>query len=178
MPKIIPNIRENIIKSAHRQLNEGGYARLSLREIAKDCNIALGTTYHYFQNKQDLAIAVLNDDWEKEVVQKVHYDTAVLSAEDASVVLFEALYAYCLKYQYLLLERRAGDDIFISMDLRFNNLIENLIPLLRELLTAYHIKETDAMLKTLSEVMISLSARNTSTQDFHQLASIYFQSKA
>ena len=102
MPKIIPNIRSRILQSARRQLAEGGYPSLSLRGVAKDCGIALGTTYHYFQNKQDLAIEVLREDWNNEVIAEIQIDPSTMAPEDVSVKFYSLLGKFCSKYNHAL----------------------------------------------------------------------------
>ncbi len=63
MPKIIPQVRERLIASARATLLERGYGALSVREAAAACQIAVGTFYNYFKSKNELAAAVMLEDW-------------------------------------------------------------------------------------------------------------------
>jgi AcrR family transcriptional regulator len=65
MPKIIENVQEKILIEGRKILIEDGYKGLNIREIAKKCDIGTGTFYNYFSNKQELAIAIFQDDWHK-----------------------------------------------------------------------------------------------------------------
>lgn len=64
MPKIIEGARERILANARRRLFENGYQHLSLREVAKESEIATGTIYNYFANKDYLIANVMLQDWE------------------------------------------------------------------------------------------------------------------
>ena len=46
MPKIIENPEENILSAARRLVAEQGYAAVTMRAIAKECGIAVGTFYN------------------------------------------------------------------------------------------------------------------------------------
>ncbi len=63
MPKIIDEARERIIASAKNRLFEQGYGALTLRSVAKDCSIAVGTIYNYFKSKDMLVASVMIGDW-------------------------------------------------------------------------------------------------------------------
>lgn len=63
MPKVLDNPKERILKEARILLNENGYNSLSMRELAKNSNIALGTLYNYFKNKYDLVSNLFDSDW-------------------------------------------------------------------------------------------------------------------
>ena len=54
MPKIIPDLKKNIINKGRTILFEEGYDALSMRRMASECGIAVGTIYNYMRNKDDL----------------------------------------------------------------------------------------------------------------------------
>lgn len=63
MPKIIENVKENLILEGRKTLIENSYAQLNIRDIAKNCGIAIGTFYNYFPNKEDFVSEIFRDDW-------------------------------------------------------------------------------------------------------------------
>ena len=63
MPKILENVKENLIRNARKQLLEEH--RLSLRELAKQSGIATGTIYNYFFDKETILAEVMLEDWKK-----------------------------------------------------------------------------------------------------------------
>ena len=54
MPKIIENPEENILSAARRLVAEQGYAAVTMRAIAKECGIAVGTFYNYYPSEQNM----------------------------------------------------------------------------------------------------------------------------
>lgn len=65
MPKIIENLRENLILEGKKLLLDKSYKDLSIREIAKNCNIGTGTFYNYFSTKDELVSEIFRGDWKK-----------------------------------------------------------------------------------------------------------------
>ena len=66
MPKRIEGIKDNIIESARARLLTGRLTLFSLRGIAEDCGIAVGTIYNYFRDKEEIMAHVMARDWVRE----------------------------------------------------------------------------------------------------------------
>ncbi|MBU5437349.1 TetR/AcrR family transcriptional regulator [Tissierella sp. MSJ-40] len=65
MPKIIDNIEEIIFQCAEKLFYAKGYDKVNMRSIAKECNIAVGTLYNYYPNKNDLYMSIVTNSWEQ-----------------------------------------------------------------------------------------------------------------
>ncbi|EGD47950.1 regulatory protein TetR [Ruminiclostridium papyrosolvens DSM 2782] len=65
MPKIIENIKENLILEGRETLIDKSYKELNIRDIAKNCGIGIGTFYNYFENKEKFVHEIFMDDWRK-----------------------------------------------------------------------------------------------------------------
>jgi AcrR family transcriptional regulator len=65
MPKVIENLKETIILETKNILLTKGFKDLSIREIAKSCNIGTGTFYNYFSTKDQLVAEIFRGDWKK-----------------------------------------------------------------------------------------------------------------
>lgn len=63
MPKIIENLREELLCEAKRQIAERGYKNTTIRSVAQGCNIAVGTVYNYFKSKDMLIASFILTDW-------------------------------------------------------------------------------------------------------------------
>jgi AcrR family transcriptional regulator len=62
--------RSALLESAARGLSRYGYGNLRLEEVAREAGYTRGALYHQFQDKEDLALAVIewvNDSWAREV---------------------------------------------------------------------------------------------------------------
>ncbi|MDO4535468.1 MAG: TetR/AcrR family transcriptional regulator [Clostridium perfringens] len=71
MPKIISNLKEELMIKGKDILVHKGYNALNIRDLAKNCNIGIGTFYNYYQNKDELVRGIIKTDWEK-IVEETH----------------------------------------------------------------------------------------------------------
>jgi len=62
--------RNALLESAARGLSRYGYGNLVLEEVAREAGYTRGALYHQFEDKEDLALAVIdwvNENWMREV---------------------------------------------------------------------------------------------------------------
>lgn len=76
MPKIIENVKEQIIEEAKKQLFENGYSKTTIRSVATACGIGVGTMYNYFQSKDMLISSFMLEDWRKCISQMKKLDAS------------------------------------------------------------------------------------------------------
>lgn len=63
MPKLLSNVKEDIITVSRVILSQEGYEKFSMREISSKCGIALGTIYNYFRTKDEIVTEIIMSDW-------------------------------------------------------------------------------------------------------------------
>lgn len=63
MPKIIEGAQKRILAFAKETLMKSGYVKLTIRGVARECGMAVGTVYNYYASKEMLAASVMVDDW-------------------------------------------------------------------------------------------------------------------
>lgn len=63
MPKIIENVRELLLETAKKQIEERGYANTTIRSVAGECGLAVGTVYNYFRSKDMLIATFVVEAW-------------------------------------------------------------------------------------------------------------------
>ena len=63
MPKIIENVREQLLAEARKQILERGYSETTIRSVAGACGLAVGTVYNYFKSKDILIATFVLEDW-------------------------------------------------------------------------------------------------------------------
>lgn len=63
MPKIIESPKEAIMEHAKNIVLKDGYDQLTIRNVAKDAGVSIGTVYNYFPTKRDLMVQLLEDYW-------------------------------------------------------------------------------------------------------------------
>jgi AcrR family transcriptional regulator len=70
--------RNALLESAARGLSRYGYGNLVLEEVAREAGYTRGALYHQFEDKEDLALAVIewvNQRWMREVGQPAAQET-------------------------------------------------------------------------------------------------------
>ena len=65
MPKIIENVRDQLLAEAKRQIMENGYVNTTIRSVASACNLGVGTVYNYFKSKDMLVASFMVEDWQE-----------------------------------------------------------------------------------------------------------------
>lgn len=63
MPKIYDNLRQTIVATAKEIVVKDGYRKLNMRQVAKECGIAVGTIYNYFPTKDELLSELMYGYW-------------------------------------------------------------------------------------------------------------------
>ncbi|MFA8341558.1 MAG: TetR/AcrR family transcriptional regulator [Rhodothermaceae bacterium] len=59
------NKEKDIIESAIKIFAEKGFHNSKISDIAKEANVATGSVYRYFKNKEDIIVNIFDDLWEK-----------------------------------------------------------------------------------------------------------------
>ena len=63
MPKILENIRIQLLEEAKRQIAAQGYAATTIRSVASACGVGVGTVYNYFPSKDILIATFVLEEW-------------------------------------------------------------------------------------------------------------------
>ncbi len=98
MPKLIENLRERILHNAKAELLEMGYDSLTIRSVAKNCGIAVGTVYNYFPSKEMLAAEVMLEDWLAALKQMQCACNAASDVPEALTALYTGLRGFTGTY--------------------------------------------------------------------------------
>lgn len=157
MPKQIPNAREIIYTIAKRDLHEKGYMGLTLREIAAQSGIAVGTIYNYFSSKDMLVASIMAEDWLfSQKNMKKSFKTA-LTVEEGVRVIYDAIKNFVVKYEPIWKEYKGIPNGFAQRQMMLRNQMSNL---LAELLELHGYKEDIGMCPLLSETILACAMQN------------------
>lgn len=159
MPKIIENLEDNILKSAHDELFEKGYTNMTMRSVADACGIAVGTVYNYYKSKDMLVAKVMLIDWNL-IIDEIKKEC--LSAKDIHEgfkFMFDGVVDFVEKYDVVW--SQYGKDISIrrEMPIQFDWLITQLAGILEEILVRCH-NEKDQYISTfLAEILLNAATK-------------------
>ncbi len=159
MPKKIEGLREKIIAAAKTRLLTGDYGRFSLREIAKDCEIAVGTIYNYFPDKDTLSAHVIREDWEvflgkmKEGIQEVS------GLKEGIEVICREIADFNSRYSKIW-ETYQPSNGFSSLYRKGHILLrDQLVLLLKEIFSRLQEEEDEGIVRLLAETCLNAAVR-------------------
>ena len=131
MPKIIENVREQLLAEAKRQVAEHGYASTTIRSVASKCGLGIGTVYNYFKSKEMLIATFVFEDW------KEHLDEmSRLPSEDPRVLIsgiYSSLGNFIEKNEKLFTDTEAAREIAVGYHARHRMLREQIAAFVRPL---------------------------------------------
>ena len=90
MAKQIINPETLILETAKKILLDGGYDKLNMRNVAKECGIATGSIYNYYPTKSELIVAMMTEYWD---------DFFVFMEEIESLPFFDSLHSMFFKLE-------------------------------------------------------------------------------
>ena len=108
MPKIIAQLREDILTNARHILFSEGYDAFTMRSVASACHVAVGTVYNYFPSKVMLVAEVILEDW-RAALTCMDIPVAQETPQEGLGRIFEELMAFYDKYDALWKEYAAGN---------------------------------------------------------------------
>lgn len=152
MPKVIADIKDKLLIVAKDILVQEGYERLSMRRVASRCEVAVGTIYNYFPNKEALLAGIMADDWVACIEQIRTKITNTMSFEEGMVTIYDSIAEFIVQYRQVWLKAvprgessanrmkyhpiLRGQIEELIMTLGNNNVSEVLRPLLAEAILA------------------------------------------
>lgn len=98
--------KEKILEVSIALLKQGGANQLNMREIAKSCQVAVGSIYNYFPTKGELTIAIMEKMWGKifhSVMDRMELDAGFVRL---TAVMYERLKASREEYGNLFIIHR------------------------------------------------------------------------
>lgn len=109
MPKIIENIKEQLLSEAKKQVYEQGYSATTIRSVASACKVSVGTVYNYFESKEMLTATFVLESWMQHLQKMKELDPS-----DPKVLLqgiYELLRAFEKENKMIFSDKEASKNI-------------------------------------------------------------------
>lgn len=132
MPKILENIRENLLQEAKKQVMELGYSAMTIRSVAGACGVGVGTVYNYFPSKDNLVANFMLEDWQV-CLDKMWVCCKESNPEKVLQGVYEVLRSFVEKYTALFEDENAGAGFATSFPQRHKMLRNQLAEPMEEL---------------------------------------------
>ena len=98
MPKIIENLPQRLMAEARHQIEQSGFAAMTIRSVAKACGVGVGTVYNYFPSKEILVASFMLDDWKVCVATIQNTAESSQTLEPVLQVIHEKIRLFMEKY--------------------------------------------------------------------------------
>ena len=169
MPKIIPNARENLISEAKNQIEINGYDSVTIRSIARGCQIGLGTFYNYFKSKDVLIATYLLEEWE-ERLERIHSQVE-LDIEPMQLVktIYDELNGFMKGNMAVFTAESAQKAFSTSMRTYHNMLIEQMSAPLSVVCERHGYENAEFLSQFVAEAILTWTVAK---KDFDEFASI------
>ena len=164
MPKIIENVRERAITEARKVLLEQGYDSLTIRKIAGEVGIGLGTFYNYFPSKEYLAASVMLEDWQQ-MTGLFEEKLSGLPPEEAASGLFDLVRAFSLRYVPAWKEYESHGSSRPMIREYHQTLVDQLSGYLRKVIPAEQQEKEPLLVNFLAETILRFASDNSVEYD-------------
>lgn len=166
MPKIIDNIRGKLLSEAKRQLMEIGYSAMTIRSVAKACNVGVGTVYNYFASKDMLVASFMLEDWQVCLDKIVETSNKSEDIKDVLFVIYEELKAFSQMYDSLFHDENAEQSQSRNSGFRHKMLRKQIAKPLKKFCSGENI---DFMAEFLAENMLTWTFSNHTFEEIISL---------
>ena len=106
MPKAIEDLHNTIIREARPILLEHGYEQLTIRNVARICDVAVGTVYRYFDSKDVLVSEIMHGDWDPALERMRDFVETVSSPLEGLQMITDCIRDFIKLYANAWLEYR------------------------------------------------------------------------
>jgi len=159
LPKIIKNIREQLLLETKRQISNYGYVNTTIRSVAKSCGVGVGTVYNYFESKDVLIATFLYADWKNKL------DLMKKLPSDDPEKLFEGIYDSLLSFssenEKLFSDPEAAKQISVGSAQRHSMLRKQIADFIIPCCKSRNIENYELTSLFISEALISWSLEKT-----------------
>ena len=156
MPKIIENVREQLLEEAKKQVAENGYGKTTIRSVAQACGIGVGTVYNYFDSKDMLIASFMVEDW-KQFLECIDSD----ASEDTKEILknvVAGLSDFMQKYRVLFSDPDAVKVYADVFSVRHQLIREQLAKKIKPICMNASVEDKDFLAEWIAESLLTWTA--------------------
>lgn len=167
MPKIIAEVYDKIIACTRRMMLENRNDNFSLRMIAKECGIAVGTIYNYFENKEMLIAKIHLEDWKKAMIQIDEQFKSISSLKDGIMVIYSEVLNYCSIYGEYWNQSQCSTSLIKSRHHLVQNQLVEKINYLLDLFKYHNDKDMSVLLAEM--ILVATVEKNISKEQLEKV---------
>ena len=155
MPKIIPELKNRFIEAAKRRLLESN--DVTIRQVAQDCDTAVGTVYNYFPSKEALLAEVMTEDW-RLCCEHMHQHAAMAEGPlEALRATTMALRGFTAKYAALWRSYANARDSMEALNGRHRMIVAEIAAAAAETIERFDVRGDAYLAEVLAELILYAS---------------------
>ncbi len=155
MPKVIEGLEDRILRAARKRLLGEELSSFSLRGVAGDCGIAVGTIYNYFRNKETLMAAVMAQDW-TDALKRTREDLEhAESLEEGLLHICRAIRNFCAVYREVWSSYPAGGEFSTRYRKRHEMLLSQIMEMMKSLFARFEVPCSETGSTLYAELIIA-----------------------
>ncbi|MBE6542752.1 MAG: TetR/AcrR family transcriptional regulator [Ruminococcaceae bacterium] len=167
MPKIIENVREQLLSEARRQVSERGYANTTIRSVAGECGLAVGTVYNYFKSKDMLIASFMVEDWECCLKQIREHRVADL--KDYLKFIYDSLIDFMRDHSALFSDKEAGEVSYTAFHERHRLLRDQLAAMIVPILHDSYGDRSEFASRFIAESLLTWTVEKASFDEIYDI---------
>ena len=155
MPKIIPELRDRFVAAAKRRMLEAN--DVTIRQVARDCDTAVGTVYNYFPSKEALMAEVMMTDW-RICREHMRLDARRYAGPlEALQATARALRGFIKKYASVWLNYADARDSLKTLNSRHHLIVMEIAAVAEETIKRFDLKGDTYLPEVLAELILYAS---------------------
>ena len=175
MPKIIENVREKLIETTREQIKKYGYAGTTIRSVAKECSLGVGTVYNYFESKEKLVHAYMYKDWLTAKEQILLCSERTDDPREILICIHTVLYEYMTEHRCLFADPHAS-KVFADYYVKGHVFLRNqLAEILMEACNKHAKSPSELLPAFLAEEMLVWTAAGLPFENIYALQKVHFK---
>ena len=167
MPKILENVREQILEEAKKQVSEKGYGKTTVRSVASACGIGVGTVYNYFESKDMLIASFMIQDWNRFLCRMEGIDSE--DSESLLAAVAEGISGFMKEYGRLFSDPDAAKVYAEVFAVRHKQLREQLAGKIQPVCVKSNVEDTEFLAQWIAESMLTWTAAGKSFDEQYSI---------
>ena len=174
MPKILDNVKADLISHTRKLLQEKGYGAVSMRAVAFECHIAPGTIYNYFSSKDEMIAACMSEDWGNTLDSMKGLVGRFRSIKEVISAIYESIVEYTGSHYRLFEDPEAVESYRISSKKYHGMLIEQLTEILDAPCRSNARHYTEGLAEFIAEAVLERAVRGYDFEAFYEIIGQFF----
>ena len=137
--------------------------------IIYDCEIAVGTTYNYFNSKVDLANAVISEDWSIALQNAEFDDISKVTIEEAFMKIYTSICDFYGIYGGVIVKHRHQNSSIDLVKEHHDDFVSDITKHFKTIIREFGYNEPESFLRLLAETTLAAAIHDIDEYEYEEL---------